>query len=158
MSFDNAVAAIGAHAPSLGGMTAAPAQNLFETALDRSAVPASVQQASIEMRIEPPAVSDGMGGKILDHLETFYGRAQVWQASGATSPSAASPDITGSIDKPAAAAPQPGSGLSGDPAIFDVSHASVMLQRAFAFAIETTLISKASTESTRIFNTFLKGQ
>jgi hypothetical protein len=157
MSFDNIVEAIGSHVLSTG-TTAAPAQNLFETALDHSAMPASVQRASIEMRIEPPSISDGMGGKIMDHLETFYGRAQVWQALGATSPSSASPDITGSIDKPASAAQPATPGRSGDPAVFDVSHASAMLEQAFSFAIETTLISKASTESTRIFNTFLKGQ
>jgi hypothetical protein len=158
MSFDDVVEAIGPNLPSRG-VAAAPAQGTFEMALDQTARSAVAPNASMEMRIAPPT-SDGLGGKILDHLGTFYDRAQVWQASGITGPAgpAATPEITGSVAKQGVAEPPVAGTAAGDPAMFDLPHAAAMLERAFAFAIETTLVSKASTEGTRIFNTFLKGQ
>jgi len=156
MSFNDAVAAIGPSVHS-HGMAAAPAQGSFETALDQAMQPVAAQNTSTEMRIAPPPVSDGLTAKIVDHLGSFYDRAQVWQASGAASRSepAAMPEITGSIPKQGVAEP-PGAGATAGG--FDTRHAVAMIEQAFAFAIETTLVSKASTESTRIFNTFLKGQ
>jgi hypothetical protein len=160
MSFDDAVEAIGPSVLSRGMAAAAPAQGTFETALDQAAQPVAAQNASMEMRIAPPPISDGLSGKILDHLGSFYDRAQVWQTSGTAGPMdpVATPEITGSITKQGVGEPLGAGGAAANPATFDARHAAAMLEQAFAFAIETTLVSKASTESTRIFNTFLKGQ
>jgi hypothetical protein len=161
MSFKEVVEAIAPVALSAAGsgtMPGLPAQAGFEAALDRAASPGTVKQATAEMQISPAAAGDGLGERILGHIETFYERSQAWQSFGAKpeSTNPPSPEFTGSIGGQPAASAASGGPASGS--VFDVSHASVMLERAFAFAIETTLISKASTESTRIFNTFLKGQ
>ncbi|MGJ5047275.1 hypothetical protein ACQR09_09420 [Bradyrhizobium oligotrophicum] len=158
MSFDDIVEPIGPGVRSQS-MVAAPAQHSFEIALDQTAQPAAAQPASIEMRITPPA-SEDMSAKVLGELGRFYDRAQIWQASGSRSASnpAATPEIKEPVAKPNVAAPAVADGAVAAPVAFDVQQMTAMLGQAFAFAIETTLVSKASTESTRIFNTFLKGQ
>ncbi len=63
------------------------------------------------------------------------------------------------VAKPGLDQPQTGAGkadMPGMKASMDQSIAS--MHNAYMFAIETTLASKGSTETTKIFNTLLKGQ
>ncbi|MGY3450530.1 hypothetical protein [Bradyrhizobium sp. USDA 4353] len=159
MSFVEAVEAISSTVAPRGA-AAAPGQGAFQLALDQTAGQPTVAPPAVEMRITPPPSSDGFGGKIMDHLGAFYDQAQAWQTSGFAGRAESSPatDVTGSIPQPSASATAVPEKTGAAPAVFDAKHAAAMLEQAFAFAIETTLVSKASTESTRIFNTFLKGQ
>ena len=67
----------------------------------------------------------------------------------------------GGVQPPAAGHAQPGEGAShgAQPGMAEViGDAMSQLQGVYAFAIQTTLASRGSTESTKVFNTLLKGQ
>jgi hypothetical protein len=102
------------------------------------------------LQMEPAQAVDQLGSKVMEWMETSYGRVQrnaVPELSLTPAPAASgagSPDNGGA----AQTAEKPDAGRQ----------ALQMLEHAFSFAIEATLMSKISTESTRIFNTFLKGQ
>ena len=67
--------------------------------------------------------------------------------------------MPGGTASPAAAAPPDGAGPGGAASSRDAMAAAVsQMERAYMFAIETTMASRGSTESTKIFNTLLKGQ
>ena len=119
----------------------AAAQQSFQDALHRPVA---------ELQIAPGAPVDQLGGKVMERIETFYDRVQQHSV----------PEL-GAGDK-APGGEQAGDGGAAQAAqkhaVTETHQALQMLQHAFSFAIEATLISKVSTESTRIFNTFLKGQ
>ena len=133
-------------APNAGvGMDApgAAAQQSFQDALHRPIA---------ELQIAPGAAVDQLGGKVMERIETFYDRVQQHSV----------PELGTSDKAPAApGSEQAGDGGAAQPAskhaVGEIDQAMQMMQRAFSFAIEATLVSKVSTESTRVFNTFLKG-
>jgi hypothetical protein len=135
MTSGTANAGVGIDAPR------AAAQQSFQDALHRPVA---------ELQIAPGDPVDQLGGKVMERIETFYDRVQHHSApepgAGAKTP----------------ASEQAGDGGAAQPAqkhaVGETHQALQMLEHAFSFAIEATLISKVSTESTRVFNTFLKGQ
>ncbi len=86
-----------------------------------------------ELQIAPGAAVDQLGGKVIDRLETFYDRVHEHSVAEAAQP-------------------------AQKHAVGDIDQAMRMLQRAFSFAIEATLVSKVTSETTRTFNTFMRGQ
>lgn len=134
-------------APHAGvGMDApgAAAQQSFQDALHRPVV---------ELQIAPGPAVDPLGGKVLEQIEMFHDRVQQHSV----------PELGADNEAPAT----PGSERAGDGAAArsaqkhvsaETHHALQMMERAFSFAIETTLVSKVSTETTRTLNTFLRGQ
>jgi hypothetical protein len=125
-------------APSAGvGMDApgAAAQQSFQEALHRPVT---------ELQIAPGAPVDPLGGKMMERVETFYDRVQQYSA-----------------DSKAPGSEQAGDGGAAQPAqkhaVRDIDQAMQMLHRTFSFVIETTLVSKVTSESTRTINTFMRG-
>ena len=141
------VSVMASGAPNAGvGMDApgAAAQQSFQDALHRPVA---------ELQIAPGDPVDQLGGKVMERIETFYDRVQHHSV----------PELsTGAKTPPTPDSEQAGDGGTAQPAqkhvVGETNQALQMLEHAFSFAIEATLISKVSTESTRIFNTFLKGQ
>jgi hypothetical protein len=161
MSFGDVVEAIGPILASQEGATPQGGQVVFENALDTAAASTNFRTAGIEMQIMPPAQIDGMGQKLVDHLHAFYEQSRNWQATppaDTASVELASNSLTSPAGQDGGSAALDAGAAGGESVMPAISHATRMLERAFSFAIETTLISKAATESTRIFNTFLRGQ
>jgi len=138
---------IASRAPNVGVGADVPgtmAQQAFQDALHRPVA---------EVQIAPDNSVNQLGGKVMERIETFYDRVQRYSV----------PEL-GAGEKAAAA---PGSERAGDGgaaqpapkhAATEIEHAMQMMQRAYSFAIETTLVSKVVTESTRTFNNFMRGQ
>lgn len=102
------------------------------------------------LQMEPAQAADQLGSKVMEWMETSYERVQrnaVPELSVTPAPAASGTGFPNNAGA-AQAAEKPDAGRQ----------AMQMLEHAFSFAIEATLMSKISTESTRIFNTFLKGQ
>jgi hypothetical protein len=101
------------------------------------------------LQMEPTHAVDQLGGKVMEWMETSYERVQ----------RNAVPEL-GLMPAPASGTGSPNNGGAAQAAEQPDAgrQALQMLEHAFSFAIEATLMSKISTESTRIFNTFLKGQ
>src|SRR3954465_15144848 len=121
----------------------AAAQQSFQDALHRSVT---------TLQMEPGHAADQLGGKVMEWIETSYDRVQrhaVPELGTAPAPATAEAGSPSNDGVPQAAEKPDAGGTH---------QALQMLEHAFSFAIEATLISKISTESTRIFNTFLKGQ
>jgi hypothetical protein len=100
--------------------------------------------------MEPAQAADQLGSKVMEWMETSYERVQrngVPELNVTPTPAASGTGFPNNAGA-AQAAEKPDAGRQ----------AMQMLEHAFSFAIEATLMSKISTESTRIFNTFLKGQ
>ncbi len=148
-----AVEAVGAHqaqavannpasnvGPSVDVMASPPAAPSAAQASDfaRAALDAPVRETAASR----PPVSGGWANRILHQVETLAGHL-------------ARPGDTAS---PAAATPG-GAETGGAASSRDAMAAAVsQMERAYMFAIETTMASRGSTESTKIFNTLLKGQ
>ena len=114
---------------------------------------AAAQGAPLDIQSSMPAMSSGIGaslahqmGQIAQHLSSLAGNAPA--------PSNAAPAANG--DRMDAAGP-PGAKLASLNQT-DTSAAVAQIEHAYMFAIETTMASRGSTESTKIFNTLLKGQ
>lgn len=108
-----------------------------------------------EVQVQPAPLPNAMDEKVVDYLESFHDRTKNF--SGIMNEVVK--NVGGSGDKPSVeiskistSGAMPGTGPN------DLQVAIEMLEKSFAFAIETTLVSKASTESTRVFNNLLKGQ
>jgi len=95
------------------------------------------QGASVDMAALPPA-SDGIGGALMRQVEQMTLHMGGLNASMPAHPPGG----------PAA------TGLNQA----DMQGAVSQIEHAYSFAIETTMASRGSTESTKIFNTLLKGQ
>ena len=95
-----------------------------------------VQAASVQDR-------STLGGQFSSGLQDLSVQLAGWQKAHA-----------------AAAAPAVSSAADGAPSSLTKSMADAVagMQGAYAFAIETTLASRGSTELTKVFNTLLKGQ
>ena len=136
------VMASGTTSVSVGAVEpGAAAQQSFQEAL---------RPPIMTLQIEPTHAVDQLGDKVMEWIEASYERVQRNAAPQLSSMPAPAASGTGSPNNGGAAqaAEKPDTG----------GQALQMLEHAFSFAIEATLMSKISTESTRIFNTFLKGQ
>lgn len=88
----------------------------------------------------PPARAEPRGGPLVHRLENAMAQLKMPEVgSGGRVPEASGQPETG-FDREATNA------------------AVAQMERAYMFAIETTMASRGSTESTKIFNTLLKGQ
>lgn len=145
-----AVEAVGAHQPqaaaskpaldagrSVDLMATPPAPPSAAQASDfaRATLDATVREVPASL----PPVSGSWAGRILHQVETLAGHLAM-----PGEPAAAMPGVAG-----------PGDAVSNRDAM---SAAVSQMERAYMFAIETTMASRGSTESTKIFNTLLKGQ
>ncbi|MGI4979448.1 MAG: hypothetical protein ACRYHB_03510 [Janthinobacterium lividum] len=99
-----------------------------------------------EVQVQPPSAAQALGQDLTHRLEQLSTRLQT------------------SFQPPAENAPvrdgvSASSEGGGAPKPTDVVGSAVsQMQAVYAFAIETTLVSRGSTETTKIFNTLLKGQ
>lgn len=148
-----AVEAVGAHgAQAVAGKPAADAGPSLDLMAAPHAAPSAAQASDFaraaldgpvrETSASLPPVSGGWASRVLHQVETLTGHLA----------------MPGATASPAAAAPagaEPGAVASGRDAM---SAAVSQMERAYMFAIETTMASRGSTESTKIFNTLLKGQ
>ena len=93
-----------------------------------------------EVRALPPARTEPWGGPLVHRLETAMAEMKTPEAgAGSRGPETAGPART-ALDRDATTA------------------AVAQMERAYMFAIETTMASRGSTETTKICNTLLKGQ
>lgn len=104
-----------------------------------TAAPAHAVSFTQEVRAVQPSSAQALGRDMADRLQGLSDRLRGWSTPAGVSPA----DKAGS---PAQISPlQAGDAVS-------------QLQAVYTFAIETTLASRGSTETTKIFNTLLKGQ
>lgn len=104
-----------------------------------TAAPAHAASFTQEVRAVQPSSAQALGRDMADRLQGLSDRLRGW-----STPTAANPAEKGS------GASQSSPLQAGD--------AVSQLQAVYTFAIETTLASRGSTETTKIFNTLLKGQ
>lgn len=96
--------------------------------------------APAEVMALPPARAEAWGGSLVHRLEAAMAHMKMPEAgTGGLTPETAGPAPT-TLNRDAASA------------------AVAQMERAYMFAIETTMASRGSTETTKIFNTLLKGQ
>ncbi len=138
-----------AGSPLAGGGAQAPIQIADRPQIPTSQDQADFARAAAQSRpVEVPSSfspsSDGLGAslahqvdQLAHHLASFTGDA--------------GPAASGSNAAPAGKAP-----ATLTPA--ETGGAVAQMEQAYMFAIETTMASRGSTESTKIFNTLLKGQ
>lgn len=99
-----------------------------------------------EVQAQPPSAAQSLGQDLTHRLEQLSTRLQT---------SFQSPAENGLAHD---GVPAPAEG-GGTPKATDVVGSAVsQMQAVYAFAIETTLVSRGSTETTKVFNTLLKGQ
>ncbi len=108
---------------------------------------AAAQTSPADVQSSLPSSSDGIGGTLVHQVEQMA-RHLSSLASDAPAPANAGSGGGGGV----AGAKPPGMDRA------DTSAAVAQIERAYMFAIETTMASRGSTESTKIFNTLLKGQ
>lgn len=137
-------------------MPAPAAQDSAEFA--RAAAQAtSAQGAPFDVPAGLPPSSAGVGANLMQQLEQLTHHLGSLQgappAGGGASNAAAAPASNPQASDPQAAGPH---AAGFDRASMDGAVAQI--EHAYTFAIETTMASRGSTESTKIFNTLLKGQ
>lgn len=98
-----------------------------------------------EVQAQAPTSAALLGQDLTQRLEGLSDRLQAPVQPGAATSDTASPS-----GKPDSNAPAGGSSMLAD--------AMTQMQSVYAFTIETTLVSRGSTETTKIFNSLLKGQ
>lgn len=99
-----------------------------------TAAPAHAASFTQEVRAVQPSSAQALGRDMADRLQGLSDRLRGWSTPAASNP-----------------ADKAGSPLQAGDAVSQ-------LQAVYTFAIETTLASRGSTETTKIFNTLLKGQ
>ncbi len=97
-----------------------------------------IQGAPVDMPAAMPQPADGIGGTLMRQVEQMTRHMSGLQDGMAPRPPA-TPGAAGSDHA-------------------DMDRAVAQIEHAYTFAIETTMASRGSTESTKIFNTLLKGQ
>ena len=112
-----------------------------------------------EAQALPPPSGDSLGSRLAhqaDALSHYVGGLQA--QFGQATPPGGGPASMGAAQeaKPTGADGAHGSGLTDGAAT--MSGAVAEMERAYMFAIQATMASRGSTESTKIFNTLLKGQ
>ena len=108
-----------------------------------------------EVQAEAPSQEGGIGSRLMQQMEQLTRRLGGLQ--GGTAPQG----VQAGSPAPAAPAPAGQDPSAPQAAGFDragMNDAVAQIERAYMFAIETTMVSRGSTESTKIFNTLLKGQ
>ena len=109
----------------------------------------SVNALPSEVMVRGPSLSTGSTDQVVSYLDGYSHRAKDFMASVDDAVSKVEPNGTA----PASEAP----GTSSAAGV-DASGALKLMQHSFTFAIETYLISNASSLSTRIFNQLMKEQ
>lgn len=104
-----------------------------------TAAPAHAASFTQEVRAVQPSSAQALGRDMADRLQGLSDRLRGWST-------------------PAAANPAEKSGGASPSSALQAGDAVSQLQAVYTFAIETTLASRGSTETTKIFNTLLKGQ
>ena len=131
-------AGVGMDAPSVAAQ-----QSFHET----------LHQPIAELQIAPGHAVDPLGSKVMERIETFYDRVQRYSVPehGIGDKARATPSSE-----------QAGDGGAMQPAqkhvVTEIDQALQIMEHAYSFAIETTLVSKVSTESTRTLNSIIRGQ
>ena len=100
----------------------------------------AIANPDVEMRASAPSDASIIQRDIGNRIEALSSHLSTWQNA---------------TPAPASAAAQP---TAPTAASADVDSLTAQMKGAYTFAIETTLLSHGSTESTKIFNTLLKGQ
>lgn len=103
-----------------------------------------------ELRATPPSATDNLGSRLAHQADALMHRFNSIQ----TQPAPANAPAEG----PANAPPAMDSGSAPSPLEAGTAGAIGQMERAYLFAIEATMASHGSTESTKVFNTLLKGQ
>ena len=103
---------------------------------------ASAASAPEQMQAVPPASEPDLGQTLAQDFDGFVQRVHASQQAFGTDPS-----------RPTASPAERGSGVRET-----IEQSIGGMQTAYAFAIETTMASRGSTETTKVFNTLLKGQ
>jgi len=140
------IAAQGPAATGVPGSTGAPQVDLPAEPLQRPSAAQADEFARAsgtaelhDVQATPPSSDGGLAGRIARQADALASQLKMPAAAG----------------QPATADVQHEGGLSSK----DTMNAAVsQMERAYMFAIETTMASRGSTETTKIFNTLLKGQ
>jgi hypothetical protein len=112
------------------------------TAADTAAFArAAASQPVGEIQATPPARSDGLSSRLADQADDLSAHL------ASLNPMSPGHDVPNSKAGPASTAAKD-----------QMDQAVAQMERAYMLAIETTMISRGSTEATKIFNTLLKGQ
>ena len=130
----------------LASRPAAPASAQDAAAFSRAvqaSEPSAGATASIEAQAALPPSADSLSSRLAKQADALSRQLSSMQAGLNPTPQAT----------PAAGGPAP---TAFDKA--ETDGAVAQMEHAYMFAIETTLASRGSTESTKIFNTLLKGQ
>lgn len=159
-----AISAVG-QSPSLD-VNSAPASQTVDLGGTAFQQPTAVEVADFaraaafrpieEVRAAQPASADGLSSRLARQADALSAHLKTLDPTSQTSgASTASSDL----------APREGGPSSADPAVKStgsekekMNQAVSQMERAYMFAIETTMASRGSTEATKIFNTLLKGQ
>jgi hypothetical protein len=100
-----------------------------------------------EMQIWPKGQSNDLGKQIFNYVEQFSQRAKNMDA-----------EMNAAVTKPDRASSPSATAPSEPSDSFSAADALKLMQRSYEFALETYLISNASSLSTRIFNQLMKEQ
>jgi len=104
-----------------------------------------------EMRVWPQDQSGNLGKRLIDYVDQYSQRARDFFG-----------EIDGTVNKLGGTSPTsaatPSSPAQPSNSAFNSADALRVLEHGFEFAIETSLISNASSLSTRIFNQLMKEQ
>ena len=135
-----------AGAAAAGGIGAPGSATAVPTAHEASAFADAVAQAEpagqVNASLPSSSATHGLAAELADKADAFAKHI----GSVGHGPDAAK----------AATEPPPAAGIAGMKAVLDQSLDS--MHGAYMFAVETTMASRGSTETTKIFNTLLKGQ
>lgn len=143
-----AVAGIGSAAEPAGNLqpsdvSVAGAAAPSASAADAASFARAASQVP-EVQASQPSAAQLLGQDLAHRLDGFSATLQGWQR----------PNAAGHA-QPAASAAEGASHAGPAGVMGDMVN---QLQGVYAFAIQTTLASRGSTESTKVFNTLLKGQ
>ncbi len=120
----------------------------------------SGQGAPLDVPASLPPSSTGVGANLMQQLEQLT--RHLGSLQGAPPAGGGAQAEPGGAASNAAAPPLSDPQATGPHAVgFDrasMDGAVAQIEHAYTFAIETTMASRGSTESTKIFNTLLKGQ
>lgn len=114
---------------------------------------AALQNGPLNMQAALPPSTEGIGSGLAHQMEQLTRHLGSLQGQSGPHMMAQPGDGPAMQSRPGAAMPN---ATGFDRA--DMNGAVAQIEHAYMFAIETTMASRGSTESTKIFNTLLKGQ
>lgn len=146
-----------------GGLPTASAQDRAEFVRASAPDAQPTLGAQPEVRAELPSLGGGIGDRLMQHMEQLTHRLGGLQNGAVSPPSSVMQPGAMQPGAPPTGTPAPARPGDGAPQATGLDRAGMdgaiaQIERAYMFAIETTMVSRGSTESTKIFNTLLKGQ